>query len=105
MSNMERFVPQTLYVETGLCLCDCPGLVMPSFVSTKAEMVCCGILPVDQMRDHVPPVSLISFSQCHGSKASKFTSCKCVNYKRMCALRNATPLATHSRKKFYTGNN
>ncbi|XP_078267033.1 large subunit GTPase 1 homolog [Rhinoraja longicauda] len=54
---------QTLYVETDLCLCDCPGLVMPSFVSTKAEMVCCGILPVDQMRDHVPPVSLISFSQ------------------------------------------
>ncbi|XP_055502190.1 large subunit GTPase 1 homolog [Leucoraja erinacea] len=50
---------QTLYVETGLCLCDCPGLVMPSFVSTKAEMVCCGILPVDQMRDHVPPVSLV----------------------------------------------
>uniref|UniRef100_A0A3Q1IBP1 Large subunit GTPase 1 homolog n=1 Tax=Anabas testudineus TaxID=64144 RepID=A0A3Q1IBP1_ANATE len=31
---------QTLYVEPGLCLCDCPGLVMPSFVSTKAEMIC-----------------------------------------------------------------
>ncbi|CAL8253112.1 unnamed protein product [Merluccius merluccius] len=52
---------QTLYVEPGLCLCDCPGLVMPSFVSTKAEMICCGILPIDQMRDHVPAVSLISF--------------------------------------------
>ncbi|KAM9383864.1 large subunit GTPase 1 homolog [Pholidichthys leucotaenia] len=50
---------QTLYVEPGLCLCDCPGLVMPSFVSTKAEMICCGILPIDQMRDHVPAVSLI----------------------------------------------
>uniref|UniRef100_A0A8I3Q7X8 Large subunit GTPase 1 homolog n=2 Tax=Canis lupus familiaris TaxID=9615 RepID=A0A8I3Q7X8_CANLF len=50
---------QTLYVEPGLCLCDCPGLVMPSFVSTKAEMICNGILPIDQMRDHVPPVSLI----------------------------------------------
>uniref|UniRef100_A0A8C9PT69 Large subunit GTPase 1 homolog n=1 Tax=Spermophilus dauricus TaxID=99837 RepID=A0A8C9PT69_SPEDA len=46
---------QTLYVEPGLCLCDCPGLVMPSFVSTKAEMICNGILPIDQMRDHVPP--------------------------------------------------
>ncbi|KAM4628559.1 large subunit GTPase 1 homolog [Polymixia lowei] len=45
---------QTLYVEPDLCLCDCPGLVMPSFVSTKAEMICCGILPIDQMRDHVP---------------------------------------------------
>ncbi|XP_008405081.1 large subunit GTPase 1 homolog [Poecilia reticulata] len=50
---------QTLYVEQGLCLCDCPGLVMPSFVSTKAEMICSGILPIDQMRDHVPAVSLI----------------------------------------------
>ncbi|XP_037381206.1 large subunit GTPase 1 homolog [Talpa occidentalis] len=50
---------QTLYVEPGLCLCDCPGLVMPSFVSTKAEMTCNGILPIDQMRDHVPPISLV----------------------------------------------
>ncbi|XP_060098776.1 large subunit GTPase 1 homolog [Heteronotia binoei] len=50
---------QTLYVEAGLCLCDCPGLVLPSFVATKAEMVCSGILPVDQMRDHLPPVSLV----------------------------------------------
>ncbi|XP_064418361.1 large subunit GTPase 1 homolog [Latimeria chalumnae] len=50
---------QTLYVEPSLCLCDCPGLVMPSFVCTKAEMICCGILPIDQMRDHVPPISLV----------------------------------------------
>ncbi|KAM8888186.1 large subunit GTPase 1 homolog [Synchiropus picturatus] len=50
---------QTLYVEPGLCLCDCPGLVMPSFVSTKAEMICCGILPIDQMRDHVPAITQV----------------------------------------------
>ncbi|XP_078725732.1 large subunit GTPase 1 homolog [Lampetra fluviatilis] len=50
---------QTLFVDSDLCLCDCPGLVMPSFVSTKAEMACSGILPIDQMRDHVPPVSLV----------------------------------------------
>ncbi|XP_074524336.1 large subunit GTPase 1 homolog [Halichoeres trimaculatus] len=50
---------QTLFVEDSLCLCDCPGLVMPSFVSTKAEMLCSGILPIDQMRDHVPAVSYI----------------------------------------------
>ncbi|KAI4828302.1 hypothetical protein KUCAC02_022403 [Chaenocephalus aceratus] len=43
---------QTLFVEPGLCLCDCPGLTLPSFVSTKAEMICSGILPIDQMRDH-----------------------------------------------------
>ncbi|NXM65581.1 LSG1 GTPase, partial [Serilophus lunatus] len=56
---------QTLYVEPGLCLCDCPGLVMPSFISTKAEMICSGILPIDQMRDHVPPISLISFARAY----------------------------------------
>ncbi|XP_062412731.1 large subunit GTPase 1 homolog [Sardina pilchardus] len=50
---------QTLFVEADLCLCDCPGLVMPSFVSTKAEMMCCGILPIDQLRDHVPAISLV----------------------------------------------
>ncbi|XP_069121992.1 large subunit GTPase 1 homolog [Argopecten irradians] len=50
---------QTLYVDSDLMLCDCPGLVFPSFVSTKAELVINGILPIDQMRDHVPPTSLI----------------------------------------------
>ena len=53
---------QTLYVNDELLLCDCPGLVFPSFVFTKAEMILNGILPIDQMRDHVPPVSLISFA-------------------------------------------
>ena len=53
---------QTLYVNDEVLLCDCPGLVFPSFVSTKAEMILNGILPIDQMRDYVPAVSLISFS-------------------------------------------
>ncbi|EFN76113.1 Large subunit GTPase 1-like protein [Harpegnathos saltator] len=51
---------QTLYLDTDLLLCDCPGLVMPSFVCTKAEMILNGILPIDQMRDHVPPVMLLT---------------------------------------------
>ncbi|KOC68471.1 Large subunit GTPase 1 like protein [Habropoda laboriosa] len=50
---------QTLFLDKDLLLCDCPGLVMPSFVSTKAEMILSGILPIDQMRDHVPPVTLL----------------------------------------------
>lgn len=50
---------QTLYVDEKLMMCDCPGLVMPSFVSSKAEMIISGILPIDQMRDHVPPVNLV----------------------------------------------
>ncbi|KAF7270041.1 hypothetical protein GWI33_016948 [Rhynchophorus ferrugineus] len=30
---------QTLYLDSDILLCDCPGLVMPSFVFTKAEMI------------------------------------------------------------------
>ncbi|XP_035901438.1 large subunit GTPase 1 homolog [Anopheles stephensi] len=50
---------QTLYVDSELMFCDCPGLVMPSFCITKADMILNGILPIDQMRDHVPPVNLL----------------------------------------------
>ncbi|KAK9500081.1 hypothetical protein O3M35_001417 [Rhynocoris fuscipes] len=50
---------QTLYLTPDILICDCPGLVMPSFVATKAEMVLNGILPVDQLRDHVPPIAMI----------------------------------------------
>lgn len=50
---------QTLFLDKDLLLCDCPGLVMPSFVCTKAEMILNGILPIDQMRDHVPAVTLL----------------------------------------------
>lgn len=50
---------QTLFLDKDLLLCDCPGLVMPSFVCTKSEMILNGILPIDQMRDHVPPITLL----------------------------------------------
>uniref|UniRef100_A0A2S2QR58 Large subunit GTPase 1 homolog n=1 Tax=Sipha flava TaxID=143950 RepID=A0A2S2QR58_9HEMI len=50
---------QTLFVDKELMLCDCPGLVMPSFVFTKADLIINGILPIDQMRDHRPPVNII----------------------------------------------
>lgn len=51
---------QTLFLDKDLLLCDCPGLVMPSFVYTKAEMIVNGILPIDNMRDHVPPTNLVT---------------------------------------------
>lgn len=51
---------QTFMIEKDLCLCDCPGLVFPNFVSTKAEMVINGILPIDQLTNWVQPVSLIT---------------------------------------------
>lgn len=50
---------QTLFLEKDLLLCDCCGLVLPSFCFTKAEMVLNGILPIDQMRDYVAPVNTL----------------------------------------------
>ncbi|XP_023330316.1 large subunit GTPase 1 homolog [Eurytemora carolleeae] len=50
---------QTLVLESDITLCDCPGLVMPSVVASKADMVLNGILGVDQLRDHVPSIQLL----------------------------------------------
>jgi len=50
---------QTLVLEDDVTLCDCPGLVMPSMVNSKAGMVLQGILPIDQLRDHVPCMNLM----------------------------------------------
>jgi len=43
-----------------LTLCDCPGLVFPSFVASTGEMICAGVLPINQMREHRGPVGLIA---------------------------------------------
>ncbi|XP_067947825.1 large subunit GTPase 1 homolog [Watersipora subatra] len=51
---------QTLYIDANTMLCDCPGLVMPSFVTTKADMILNGILPIDQMRDHRPAINTLA---------------------------------------------
>ena len=34
-------------------------MVFPSFATTQAEMVCNGILPVDQLREYTGPVGLL----------------------------------------------
>lgn len=50
---------QTLALTPDLTLCDCPGLVFPQFVNTEADMVCDGVLPIDQMREYTGPVELL----------------------------------------------
>jgi len=50
---------QTLPLDKETMLCDCPGLVFPSFVATSADMVCAGVLPINQLRDHMAPVDLV----------------------------------------------
>ncbi|KAJ9126338.1 hypothetical protein QFC24_002071 [Naganishia onofrii] len=50
---------QTLPFSDKVTLCDCPGLVFPQFVNTEAELVCDGVLPIDQMREVSGPIDLI----------------------------------------------
>lgn len=52
---------QTLMIpnERRVMLCDCPGLVFPSFASTREQMVCDGVLPIDTVKDYVSPVAVI----------------------------------------------
>eukprot|EP00092_Neocalanus_flemingeri_P060397 GFUD01072380.1.p1 GENE.GFUD01072380.1~~GFUD01072380.1.p1 ORF type:complete len:541 (-),score=149.15 GFUD01072380.1:96-1718(-) len=50
---------QTLILTDDITLCDCPGLVMPSICNSKAGMVLQGILPIDQLKDHVPVITLL----------------------------------------------
>mmetsp|Transcript_22684 Transcript_22684/g.32008 ORF Transcript_22684/g.32008 Transcript_22684/m.32008 type:complete len:759 (-) Transcript_22684:100-2376(-) len=54
---------QTLLIpdDSDIMLCDCPGLVFPSFVSSAADLIAAGVYPIAQMRDHWPVVELI----CH----------------------------------------
>ncbi|KXS17584.1 P-loop containing nucleoside triphosphate hydrolase protein [Gonapodya prolifera JEL478] len=50
---------QTFHLSPTLILCDCPGLVFPSFATTKADMVANGVLPVDQLREFSGPSELV----------------------------------------------
>lgn len=50
---------QTIHLSDEILLCDCPGLVFPQFATTKAGMVCDGVLPIDQMREYTAPVELV----------------------------------------------
>lgn len=50
---------QTHYLENDLILCDCPGLVFPNAASTRAEMVCNGVLPIDRLKDYQSPIELL----------------------------------------------
>ncbi|KAF2637686.1 P-loop containing nucleoside triphosphate hydrolase protein [Massarina eburnea CBS 473.64] len=51
---------QTIHLSDQVMLCDCPGLVFPNFASTKAELVCNGILPIDQLREYTGPGGLVA---------------------------------------------
>ena len=50
---------QTINLSSNITLCDCPGLVFPQFATTKASLVCDGVLPIDQMREYTGPITLV----------------------------------------------
>ncbi|XP_061353652.1 GTPase LSG1-1-like [Gastrolobium bilobum] len=51
---------QTLIISDKLTLCDCPGLVFPSFSSSRYEMIACGVLPIDRMTEHREAVQVVA---------------------------------------------
>lgn len=51
---------QTLIISEKLTLCDCPGLVFPSFTSSRYEMIACGVLPIDRMTAHRDAVQVVA---------------------------------------------
>lgn len=44
---------QTVVLSDALLLCDCPGLVFPVFMNTKADLLFNGVLPASNMRDYI----------------------------------------------------
>lgn len=51
---------QTLQIHDNITLCDCPGLVFPTFMSSKAEMFCNGLLRIAEMRECIGPTSIVT---------------------------------------------
>ncbi|VVA90493.1 unnamed protein product [Arabis nemorensis] len=51
---------QTLIISDELMLCDCPGLVFPSFSSSRYEMIACGVLPIDRMTEHREAIKVVA---------------------------------------------
>ncbi|XVF19604.1 hypothetical protein REPUB_Repub11eG0125300 [Reevesia pubescens] len=51
---------QTLIISDQMTLCDCPGLVFPSFSSSRYEMIASGVLPIDRMTEHREAVQIVA---------------------------------------------
>lgn len=51
---------QTIHLSDKVILCDCPGLVFPNFATTKADLVCNGVLPIDQLREYTGPAAVVA---------------------------------------------
>eukprot|EP00930_Biecheleria_cincta_P019261 TRINITY_DN14746_c0_g1_i1.p1 TRINITY_DN14746_c0_g1~~TRINITY_DN14746_c0_g1_i1.p1 ORF type:complete len:574 (-),score=117.09 TRINITY_DN14746_c0_g1_i1:88-1809(-) len=63
--SMSRTPGKTKHLQTleladsGITLCDCPGLVFPSVVATKAQLTINGTVPITELKDFFSPVALV----------------------------------------------
>ena len=51
--------PKLNIQQKSICLVDCPGLIFPSFTSSKADMLVNGIYPIDTLNDIYNPIQII----------------------------------------------
>ena len=51
--------PKLNIEEKSICLVDCPGLIFPSFTTSKADMLINGIYPIDTLSDIYNPIQII----------------------------------------------
>merc|ERR1711971_303294 len=62
---MSRTPGKTKHLQTlelpdfGITLCDCPGLVFPSVVATKAHLAINGTVPLTELREPLPSARLV----------------------------------------------
>eukprot|EP00928_Gymnodinium_smaydae_P016434 TRINITY_DN1616_c0_g3_i1.p1 TRINITY_DN1616_c0_g3~~TRINITY_DN1616_c0_g3_i1.p1 ORF type:complete len:605 (+),score=160.77 TRINITY_DN1616_c0_g3_i1:204-2018(+) len=77
--GMSRTPGKTKHIQTlelpefGITLCDCPGLVFPSVVATRAHLVINNTVPLEDLRECFAPIYLIvekmGFQKCLDSYA------------------------------------
>ncbi|KAE8304749.1 GTP-binding protein [Giardia duodenalis] len=51
---------QTIVLSPTITLCDCPGLIFPSFTHCRSDLLCNGILSIDNERDYMAPIRLVA---------------------------------------------
>ena len=51
--------PNLNILPKSICLVDCPGLIFPSFTSSKADMLVNGIYPIDTISEIYNPIQII----------------------------------------------
>jgi len=89
---------QTLNLSEDLMLCDCPGLVFPTFMQSASSLVCNGILPIDQMKDFLGPVREL----CRRISKSQFFAVYGINFPDWKQVTPLELLEAHAKIRSFT---